>query len=43
VPCIIIDNDVKSVKDGKLGDVAPTVLKLLGVAIPAEMTGNVLV
>jgi len=43
VPCIIIDDNVKQVKDGKLGDVAPTVLKLLGVAIPEEMTGNVLV
>lgn len=43
VPCIIIDNDVKHVKDGKLGDIAPTVLHLLGVAIPEKMTGNVLV
>jgi 2,3-bisphosphoglycerate-independent phosphoglycerate mutase len=43
VPCIIIDDDVKHVKDGKLGDIAPTVLKLLGVAIPEKMTGNVLV
>ncbi|MBD1384054.1 2,3-bisphosphoglycerate-independent phosphoglycerate mutase [Mucilaginibacter rigui] len=43
VPCIIIDNDVKQVKDGKLGDIAPTVLSILGVPIPAEMTGNVLV
>jgi 2,3-bisphosphoglycerate-independent phosphoglycerate mutase len=43
VPCIIIDNDVKQVKDGKLGDIAPTVLQILGVPIPAEMTGNVLV
>ncbi|MEO6149701.1 MAG: 2,3-bisphosphoglycerate-independent phosphoglycerate mutase [Mucilaginibacter sp.] len=43
VPVIIIDNDVKEVHDGKLGDVAPTVLKIMGVAIPAEMTGNVLV
>ncbi|TWR23821.1 2,3-bisphosphoglycerate-independent phosphoglycerate mutase [Mucilaginibacter achroorhodeus] len=43
VPCIVIDNDVKQVKDGKLGDIAPTVLTLLGVPIPAEMTGNVLV
>lgn len=43
VPCIIIDDDVKNVKDGKLGDIAPTVLKLLGVAIPVEMSGNVLV
>ena len=43
VPCIIIDDDVKSVKDGKLGDIAPTVLKILGVAKPEEMTGNELV
>jgi 2,3-bisphosphoglycerate-independent phosphoglycerate mutase len=43
VPCIIIDKDVKTVKDGKLGDIAPTVLHILGVAIPQEMSGNVLV
>lgn len=43
VPCIVIDNDVKAVKDGKLGDIAPTVLKILGVPIPEKMTGNVLV
>jgi len=43
VPCIIIDKDVKHVNDGKLGDIAPTILTLLGVAIPQEMTGNVLV
>lgn len=43
VPCIIIDNDVKEVHDGKLGDIAPTVLKILGVEKPAEMSGNVLV
>ncbi|MDB5087176.1 MAG: phosphoglycerate mutase [Mucilaginibacter sp.] len=43
VPCIIIDDDVKQVKDGKLGDIAPTVLKILGVAIPEKMSGNVLV
>ncbi|GAB2684435.1 2,3-bisphosphoglycerate-independent phosphoglycerate mutase [Mucilaginibacter koreensis] len=43
VPCIIIDKDVTTVQDGKLGDIAPTVLKMMGVAIPEEMTGNVLV
>jgi len=43
VPCILIDEDFKSVKNGKLGDIAPTVLKILGVAIPADMSGNVLV
>jgi 2,3-bisphosphoglycerate-independent phosphoglycerate mutase len=43
VPCVVIDKDVKQVKDGKLGDIAPTVLKILGITIPEEMTGNVLV
>jgi 2,3-bisphosphoglycerate-independent phosphoglycerate mutase len=43
VPCIIIDEDVKHVKDGKLGDIAPTVLQILGVEKPEEMTGDVLV
>jgi 2,3-bisphosphoglycerate-independent phosphoglycerate mutase len=43
VPCIVIDKDVTHVNDGKLGDVAPTILKILGVTIPAEMSGSVLV
>lgn len=43
VPCVLIDKNFKQIKDGKLGDVAPTVLRLLGLDIPAEMTGDVLV
>jgi 2,3-bisphosphoglycerate-independent phosphoglycerate mutase len=43
VPCILIDDQYKKIADGKLGDIAPTVLQLLGVNIPVEMTGNVLV
>lgn len=43
VPCIVIDSDVKAVKDGKLGDIAPTILSMMGVPIPEEMSGNVLV
>lgn len=40
VPCILVDNDyTKPIKDGKLGDIAPTVLELLGVAQPTIMTG----
>ncbi len=40
VPCILVDNDYqKSIKDGKLGDMAPTILELLGVEKPADMTG----
>lgn len=43
VPCILIDDDYKSIADGKLGDVAPTVLKIMGIDIPEIMTGNRLV
>jgi 2,3-bisphosphoglycerate-independent phosphoglycerate mutase len=43
VPCILIDKDITHVNDGKLGDIAPTILKMMGVAAPAAMTGNVLV
>ena len=43
VPCILIDNDEHQLKDGKLGDIAPTILKLLGVKIPKEMEGNILI
>ncbi|MFC2127655.1 2,3-bisphosphoglycerate-independent phosphoglycerate mutase [Bacteroidota bacterium] len=40
VPMILIDSELKSIKDGVLGDVAPTILKLMGVAQPKEMTCN---
>lgn len=44
VPCIVVDKtDRFTVQDGKLGDIAPTILTLMGVDIPAEMTGNVLI
>ncbi|MEJ7558519.1 MAG: 2,3-bisphosphoglycerate-independent phosphoglycerate mutase [Pedobacter sp.] len=43
VPCILIDNDHKSIKNGKLGDVAPTILAIMDIEIPEIMTGNVLV
>ena len=43
VPCILIDNDHKAIKDGKLGDVAPTILAIMDIAIPEIMTGNVLI
>ena len=43
VPCIMVDgNESLPVKDGKLGDLAPTILTLMGIDIPAEMTGKVL-
>jgi 2,3-bisphosphoglycerate-independent phosphoglycerate mutase len=43
VPCILLDSDYKSVKDGILADVAPTLLKIMGLEIPEDMTGKVLV
>lgn len=44
VPCILVDKDYHgNIKDGKLGDLAPTILTLMGVPIPEQMTGNVLI
>ena len=44
VPFFIIDNDWKGkIKPGKLGDIAPTVLTMMGQTIPKEMTGNILI
>lgn len=43
VPCILIDKDYKTIADGKLGDIAPTILKIMGIPSPAIMTGNCLV
>jgi 2,3-bisphosphoglycerate-independent phosphoglycerate mutase len=38
VPFILIDAEIKSVKSGVLGDIAPTILELMGVQQPVEMT-----
>ena len=41
VPCVLIDPDYTgSLRSGKLGDVAPTILELMGVPQPEEMTGE---
>lgn len=43
VPFFVIDNTWKgNLSNGKLGDLAPTILKMMGLAIPKEMTGNIL-
>lgn len=42
VPCVLIDKHFKNIKDGKLGDIAPTVLQLLGLPKPLDMTGDAL-
>ena len=43
VPVIAIDDDVKQVKNGTLRDVAPTILDLMGIEQPKEMTGQSLI
>lgn len=43
VPMILIDKELKSIKSGILGDVAPTILKLMGVEQPEEMTQHSLI
>jgi len=43
VPIILIDRDLKEIKNGVLGDIAPTVLKLIGLPQPKAMTQHSLV
>jgi len=45
VPCIYVSNNKTNsvLKKGKLADLAPTFLDIMGIAIPAEMTGDVLI
>jgi len=44
VPFFIIDKEWKGgLRPGKLGDLAPTILTMMGLPIPAEMTGEILI
>ena len=43
VPIVVVSDRVKSVRNGVLADVAPTVLKLMGLPQPVEMTGSALI
>ena len=43
VQFVVVDPDVKSVEDGRLCDIAPTILHLMDIPQPEEMTGKVLV
>jgi 2,3-bisphosphoglycerate-independent phosphoglycerate mutase len=46
VPCLLVSDLLKdkvSLKKGKLADVAPTLLALLGLQTPREMTGDLLI
>ena len=43
VPSILVSNDYKKINEGILADVAPTLLTIMGVEIPKDMTGKILV
>ncbi|MFI3322576.1 MAG: 2,3-bisphosphoglycerate-independent phosphoglycerate mutase [Rikenellaceae bacterium] len=43
VPLVVVSDTIKSVEDGVLADVAPTILKIMGIEQPADMTGKALV
>lgn len=43
VPVILVSSDYKSIREGILADVAPTLLTIMGIPVPKEMTGKVLV
>jgi len=44
VPFFVIDKEWKGeLKTGKLGDLAPTILQVMGLPVPKEMTGNILI
>ncbi|MDT7829705.1 2,3-bisphosphoglycerate-independent phosphoglycerate mutase [Pricia sp. S334] len=43
VPLILVDDDIKEIKDGVLGDIAPTILKMMGIEKPELMDREALV
>jgi len=43
VPLILVDQEHTAIRDGVLGDIAPTILKLMTIEIPSAMTGSPLV
>ena len=43
VQFLVVDDEVESVADGRLADIAPTILSLMGIPQPAEMTGRSLI
>lgn len=43
VPCILVSDEYKKIENGILADVAPTIIKIMGLEIPSVITGKVLV
>jgi 2,3-bisphosphoglycerate-independent phosphoglycerate mutase len=43
VPCFAINTGYNKIKNGKLADIAPTILQIMKINIPDEMTGEILI
>lgn len=43
VPLFLLDDEHKELRSGRLADIAPTLLHLMGIPVPEDMTGEVLV
>ena len=43
VNLVVVADDAPAVRDGGLADIAPTILKILGIPQPSEMTGSALI
>ena len=43
VPCFALNTGFKNIENGKLGDISPTILKIMEVETPIEMTGIILI
>jgi 2,3-bisphosphoglycerate-independent phosphoglycerate mutase len=43
VPCFILNTNIKKLKEGNLCDIAPTILEIMNINKPAEMTGKTLI
>ena len=43
VPIIYVSGNKRTLNDGKLGDIAPTILDIMGIDLPEEMTGKSLI
>lgn len=43
VPCILVSDEYSSIQPGILADVAPTLLKIMNIPVPEEMTGKILI
>jgi 2,3-bisphosphoglycerate-independent phosphoglycerate mutase len=43
VPCFALNTGFNNIKNGKLGDIAPTILKIMEVETPTDMTGEILI